>query len=317
MFYIDQSSTDLLIAKDEHYRNLRYIIKKKLQGNNFAENHPQGLTKRIRQVSGIHSNVYNFFKDENNLKDILIGTPDILNGYKGMFKTKKEKKGVRSLLNYIGFIDKRVDSTFGFYNAFDLARNLNIRTCVYCNRLYTDTVITERGEKIMRPTFDHWFPKEEFPLLSLSFYNLIPSCSICNTSIKGSQSNSLDQFFHPYLKHTNSDMRLDFNFSYLLNSMNSAQCRVISKNAFSEHSVKAMRLEEMYGSHGQEINDLILLKRAYSSSYMQSLNSILKVNLSSDEIYRLAFGTYIQEEELIKRPISKLKRDILIELGII
>lgn len=51
--------------------------------------------------------------------------------------------------------------------------------------MYTKTVFDEEGEKITRPTFDHWFAKDDHPLLALSFYNLIPSCNICNSSVKG------------------------------------------------------------------------------------------------------------------------------------
>ena len=37
----------------------------------------------------------------------------------------------------------------------------------------------------MRPQFDHWFPKKKYPLLAISFYNLIPCCTYCNSSVKG------------------------------------------------------------------------------------------------------------------------------------
>ena len=52
--------------------------------------------------------------------------------------------------------------------------HLNIDTCTYCNRNYT---LDFKNLNNSRAQLDHWFPKESFPILALSFYNLIPSCS--------------------------------------------------------------------------------------------------------------------------------------------
>ena len=46
--------------------------------------------------------------------------------------------------------------------------------------------------------------------------------------------------------------------------------------------------------------------------------NILKGTSTSDEeIYRLAFGTHIDETKFDRRPLSKMKKDILEELGIL
>src|SRR5690606_37151236 len=52
-----------------------------------------------------------------------------------------------------------------------LSTELNVKTCPYCNRQYTFTI--EKGTKNIRPEFDHFHSKSEFPYLALSFYNLI------------------------------------------------------------------------------------------------------------------------------------------------
>ena len=78
-----------------------------------------------------------------------------------------------------------------------------------------------------------------------------------------------------------------------------------------------MKLREIYKVHHEEIRELIYLKKAYSDGYLSSLKSILQATLSPEEIYRLAFGVYLEDEELIKRPLSKLKKDILDELGLL
>jgi hypothetical protein len=288
-----------------------------LLGKRFTEAHPKGLDKRIDAVTGIHSAVAAFLNDDANLKDLLIGTPDILNQLKKRFTSKKAIASIKALIRYDAFIDKSVDKTFGFYNGYHLAENLGIQTCTYCNRLYTHTIITATREFIARPTFDHWFPQSSYPLLALSFYNLVPSCNVCNSSVKGALPFALKDIFHPYLKHPETEKLLSFKFSYTLEDHMAAKSKIISGNEFTANSIKAMKLKELYSGHLDEIRELIYLKKAYSASYISSLNSILKLTLSTDEIYRLAFGVYLDDEHLSKRPLSKLKKDVLAELGII
>ncbi|WP_346985393.1 hypothetical protein [Chryseobacterium sp. POE27] len=45
-------------------------------------------------------------------------------------------------------------------------------------------------------TLDHFIPKGEFPYLSVSIYNLIPSCYSCNSKFKGQRSFELSDFIN-------------------------------------------------------------------------------------------------------------------------
>ena len=66
------------------------------------------------------------------------------------------------------------------------------------------------------------------------------------------------------------------------------------------------------------MKDLIKIRQAYSDKYIEILNNSLKgVNLSKEEVYRLAFGVHYEDDKFDRRPLSKLKKDILTELGII
>lgn len=61
--------------------------------------------------------------------------------------------------------------------AYWLQRQLGVKVCPYCNRMYTTTLF---GEDKIRPDFDHFYPKSKYPYLAVSLFNLIPSCSMCN-----------------------------------------------------------------------------------------------------------------------------------------
>lgn len=314
MQYIDTNLPNIIEARDTHYAVMRYILKKKLNGIAFSDPSPIPNMK-INKISGIRDEIAKYLNDEKNLKIVLIGTPEQLNRIKNKFTEKDElKESVEKLLNYETW-SKKNDKK---YDAYDLAEKLDIPTCVYCNRIYTKTVISHSGKKITRPTFDHWFPQKDYPLLALSFYNLIPSCSICNSELKGSTVLALSTHFHPYYKKTSSIF--NYTFSYNHKDYNKFSFKIKTNNRFSKNSIDAFELEEIYKAHEDEIEDLRRIKDAYSEKYIEMLqNNILgtEISLDRNEVYRLAFGVHFQEEHFYRRPLSKMKKDILTELGII
>lgn len=200
------------------------------------------------------------------------------------------------------------------YSAYNLAEKLNVNTCVYCNRIYTKTVVNP--SKITRPEFDHWFPKSTYPLLALSFYNLIPSCHVCNSSVKATSIMNTNEFLHPYRPE-----KIDLKFSYWIEAVNEYSFQIKRQaNSKEDNTVKAFKIEEIYKTHRDEINDLVRLRKLYSIDYLLKLKGLLKSvdsNVSMEELYRLAFGAHYEERNFSKRPLSKMKKDILIELGMI
>ena len=318
MNYIDTSLPHIINARDKHYEYMRYVIKKKLNGRYFTEPKPLSTIKTIQIVNEIHNSVKTFLNNEVNLKRVLIGTPEEIDKIKLKFKTKKEINSIKKILNYDSWIDYSEKSTYAFYNAYDLANQMDVPTCPYCNRMYTKTVIASKNHKITRPTFDHWFPKSKFPLLALSFYNLVPCCSVCNSGVKGGGTLELDQCFHPYIKHVDSDLKIDFKFSYDHKDYSSFKFKIVNNNDFSKKSTEAFKLREIYETHEDEVVDLRRLRDVYSDKYIEKLRSILKgTSISDEEIYRLTFGTHIEEAKFDRRPLSKMKKDILGELGIL
>lgn len=218
--------------------------------------------------------------------------------------------GINVIFKYDGGFERKTSA----YSTYDLANNLNVNTCVYCNRIYTKTVFNPH--KITRPEFDHWYPKSIYPLLALSFYNLIPSCHICNSSVKSSTKMNTTDFLHPYIPQD-----IDLKFSYWIENVNKYMFHIKRPFPSKEHNtIRAFKIEEIYETHRDEINDLVRLRRLYSIDYLLKLKSLLKTvdgNVSMEEIYRLAFGTHYNEENFSKRPLSKMKKDILEELGMI
>lgn len=93
----------------------------------------------------------------------------------GMFEESSENQVCKKIFRYDALSYKKknqVEST-----AYWLQRQLGVKVCPYCNRMYTTTLF---GENRIRPDFDHFYPQSKYPYLSVSLFNLIPSCSMCN-----------------------------------------------------------------------------------------------------------------------------------------
>ena len=210
----------------------------------------------------------------------------------------------------------------------DFLNHLKIDTCVYCNKNYT---LYYNGNNA-RAELDHWFPKEKFPILALSFYNLIPSCHSCN-HIKGNGDvlikqllaktkvtqkeindwwrNALSNLNHPYIDNS------DFKFSYSYRTINDFNMELkVDKNSKAHTTLKFNKTEEIYNANSEkELKDIIDLRYKYSDNYIDILiHQSFKGIMSKEEIYRVIFGIETHEEDYHKRPFSKFKHDIIEEL---
>jgi len=352
MLYLDKDSKRNVLARVIHTKEVTCRILKKYR--NFVCNDVHCTVCKSTKYNGNvplkHLKFLKIITDKNFLNGILTALPSELKEYSNMIweevipnfsydelrlyikiKGKKNKNANEtSLVNkykaHHDFFLKVIDYDSWFlnsgnssrYDAYDLATNLNINTCIYCNRLYTGTVKSWKKKKVMRPTFDHWFSHALHPVLGLSFYNLIPSCSICNSSIKGFLEYDVETHSHPYV---DKDFSKDFRFSYdYCNSKNSHEVKIIidSHTSTVARTVNDLKLKEVFSTHHSELADLLRIKEAYSDKYIDQLQDIYSsIPLSKKEVYRLAFGTELNETSFHKRPLSKFKGDILKELGII
>ncbi|MFY4823147.1 hypothetical protein ACOTVO_10335 [Aliarcobacter butzleri] len=277
---------------------------------------------------------------KNNLKIILEANSDELKKIIKYFQikypciTKKyennEAKPPIYKIVYNIFVDNGYDTylskseTSKEYDAYKLVENLGIKTCPYCNRSYISFV--KNDEKKTRPQLDHFYPKAIYPFLACSFYNLIPSCSACN-HMKSDDDSYKDEkdgkLVHPYNVKDS-----DFTFSYTFNNLDILKS-IDEKNIKFEDEEKIkitldrkyeknneyFQLETIYQNHKDIIIELILKEINYPRSY---INELIKNSFGTEEeIYRFIFSNYLKIDDLHKRPLSKLTRDIVEELGIL
>ncbi len=233
--------------------------------------------------------------------------------------TYKSVKLIYHIFNYDSFRDISAKNIF---SGFILAKKLGIECCPYCNRNYTTTHAMYKGKKVF-PEFDHFYHKTNYPLLSVSFYNLIPSCNVCNTHFKGSKDSVKTEIFHPY-----KEVILDhFKFKFIPNNVESMYG---DKDNFTldfsyvdlankkniEKSIEFFGLKEIYEiCHSSLIKEIVNKKLTYSNKYLHVIKDMY--GISFEESYRILFETYYEEDRLHERPFSKLKKDIFDDVNIL
>lgn len=238
-------------------------------------------------------------------------------------KVKKSFDRLIDIFNYDKFIKGHND-----WGAYNLTKELGINVCPYCNRNYVHTLKTAKGKT--RPELDHYFPKSRFPFLALSIFNMIPSCHICNSNLKGSKDFYTENHMHPYLDDFNDSFH--FKIEYLgkgitlpiisdLDKFNikieitSDDKDVIEKITNSNSTFK---IEELYNFHKDVAKELVQKSIYYNKTRLDELNNFKdkdgrELFESSKEVSRFVIGNYINTDELGQRTLAKFTRDLILK----
>ena len=80
-----------------------------------------------------------------------------------------------------------------------------------------------KKSKSLRPTLDHFYSKDRYPHLSLSLANLVPSCAICNSTLKGNTDFLTTPHLHPLFDEENIIFSFDTKKYSILDIVSSFQ----------------------------------------------------------------------------------------------
>lgn len=295
---------------------------------------------------------YNNLKNANLYKLNARNIVDVISTLKRM---KKENKVIIGLdLTYKGFANTRYYTIseiiydqidFLFNKIFDyeewfeklapdkdwgpyqLTESLGMKVCSYCNRQYTFS-LSKGKNKITRPELDHFLPKNEHPLLALSFYNLIPSCTICNRDCKGKISFNYQTHFSPYEQNPKHELiKYDYYPKTYLGSIGETEeFRIFVKNdgakldpilkAKIDGNTKVFELNKIINEHKDIVQEIIKKRHISNDNYIDTLQKTFpEAKLTLEEAYRLAYGNFYGEKDFNKRPLAKLTKDIAVSIG--
>lgn len=294
--------------------------------------------------------------DENNL---LTAIPEILFSFAQKEKKFRDIKVSKALWNYwkelISHIfnysnfasnDKKPDE----WGAGKFIEELDVHACCYCNAdiVYSKEFVVENGTEVIRykSALDHFYPKDKYPYLALSLYNLVPVCDRCNSKFKQSIGVEEGALLNPHEKSL-ADF---FSFLYAISSVKDAchfppcgkvRCwydftTPIGEDSQAINSLKKFHVEEVYNElYDFVVKDIMAKRCLLTTGYGRWLNSklhflgvspvasqlamkygdkkflanILEESFRKDWKQRL-FDFSFNPEDINRRPFSKLIIDL-------
>jgi len=87
----------------------------------------------------------------------------------------------------------------------------------------------------------------------------------------------------------------------------------------TKNTIETFRLKELYNEHKDIVLELIQKAEIYNDSYIEELMQKYEGSLfkNREDLLRLITCGYVSDEDLHKRPLSKLIKDISEELKLI
>lgn len=251
---------------------------------------------------------------ENRIRKIIIGDRVELNNIiqiVGIIRRKDDETVYKCFENEYKKFSRRA---FGH----DWAKRIGVKICPYCNRSFIYTL--SNGT---RPQYDHFYPKSLYPYLSISLYNLIPCCSICNNSKKDEDVyQKSSSILYPFEDEYGYDIsfRLDANdvLSYVGMSDNFF-LKIQANEGVNEelkqrveNTINKLHTEDLYNLHKDYVTKLLKSKYIFSDDYCESLVKSYPLFFSNvDEVKDQLYFNCLKKEEWGEQILSKLTYDIL------
>ena len=253
------------------------------------------------------------------LRDLLCGEYEKLIEIKEEIGTKysSKKNTIKEFFNYDksqGKLTKLQPKISTFFED-----NVEVHTCYFCNIEFINKFKKSDGKFKNGFTLDHYIDKGKYPYLALSLYNLIPSCYTCNSKVKGineidtlSPSSSHFDFdkkvtFKTFMQNDNLQIEEPKDFDFLL------------KEDFTDvykKYIDVFELDGRYAYHKTKVIEMINKRKEYPDSRIKELATLTQK--THEEVKQDLFGAYLYDaNDLHKRPLSKLTRDIAKELGLV
>lgn len=211
---------------------------------------------------------------------------------------------------------------------------LGLTTCFYCDGAYINHFTDVETYRMY--DLDHFIEKADCPILATSLYNLVPSCQICNSKVKGSRDpmtqygitniNELEKYLI-HLSPTSPYYDFENNVTFEINTkdidkendfdnLDNFEIELYTTNKYSKADIKGFMLKTRYNyknTKAEAIN-IFRLKKKYPDNYISEISSTLansdkKIIISEDEIKEDIF--HLDSDLKNHRIYSKMKEDII------
>lgn len=263
--------------------------------------------------------------------DFYYGKPERLTFYITLIKflfsdIDNLKSGIHKDLKKL-FVSYGFDKSGGGFPKDKLIEATGVKVCPYCNRMFIENVEFKGGGSV-KGQLDHFYPKEKYPYLAISRYNLVPCCPFCNgSSCKGRKDPKKVKMVNPYSLKDAQGLRFKTNirrkgFLNLETCANAVNVDIdVKKLPDMANNNKVFHLSEIYNHHKDYVAEMfyrynMMKTPAYQSFTNQMLRMKAKhgpwmMRMTKSDWERVMFGVYTEEKDFHRRPMSKFCMDML------
>lgn len=216
-------------------------------------------------------------------------------------------------------------------------RKLGIKSCCYCNAQFAVTAIVEKERKIDKKgnlrvkkqpgsfyELDHNLPKSKYPYLCTNFYNLQPCCSSCNRR-KNDRELGFSIYYEPGdvmpLRPLHFALGakelIDYRVKNKCHGITAHLCNagsdvepVVGDGSLADRFNELLGVNDVYKEFSDEIEEILWRHKMYSAGMLTSLNTQMSALVKSFDFKRYILGTYADEEQAAKRPLTVMAQDI-------
>lgn len=226
--------------------------------------------------------------------------------------TKEHKKIIKAthedldmILNYEGFnagINRRGVKK---WSRHEFITGLRVKVCPYCNRQYITSYEDEANGSRTTADADHYYPKAEYPILQMNIFNLIPSCSVCNSKAKGTSNK---RHLYPYENPSDS---LIFEIPIEAGDQVSEILINTKGSKKAEASREVFKLDKVYQAHLDEAAEVKRNAEDYFEFGDKAYEALQGLKVPFD-----IFSTWFSfmGKDISAEPLTKLKQDIFRQL---
>lgn len=231
-------------------------------------------------------------------------------------KSDNAKKTYQKLMQNLYSAFTQDEDSDGKQRSHRFFNKLGIKTCPYCNRLYTFTLNSDNGKTA--PEYDHFYNKSDYPLFAVSFYNLVPSCPVCNHIKRVKKTATINPFFHGFesvftFVDDNDESKVLSKEEVMKKGGGKVRLRKADgkTSVADKGNIETFALNEIYNLHDDYVSDIVERVQAYQGISLDLVSTFQTRSKTPQEVYDFVWGKYWEVAQYENRPLSKLTKDIL------
>lgn len=232
--------------------------------------------------------------------------------FKSMVSSKEGKVIRDDILSFFGYKKFTEIINDRKWSAYKFVCMAGVRVCPYCKRQYITPDISKSGR--MRGDIDHFLAKSEYPHFSMSIYNWVLSCPLCNRSLKGARGFS-DQAPSPYEYDYNEMYYFYADFGKL--DCDDGCIRTVSVDPYIDEILDMFHIKDIYQVHSNVAKEFFQKSISYPPELIENLIGNTAINLYKNfsELRKVLLG-YPCKENIDDEALGKLKSDLAIQAGL-